>query len=119
MIAHHETVWFWVGQIEKERDLATLSKFTDRMSLTNLKNIANTDIRRSVKQIGDGIADGMKEMTNVDIVGNMMELQRGDTSRITEGADFWLFRVLLISVYVLYGGFGLYSLVAIGDADGL
>eukprot|EP01083_Nonionella_stella_P101328 287120_1 len=85
VIAFYNSVWFWVGRVERDRNFRTFSK---------LKNF--TSLRK--------IQSGLSRMK-----------KKKDMARVFEEAAFWKYRCLLISVFVLYGGFGLYSLVSIGN----
>lgn len=99
VIAFYNSVWFWIGRVEKDRDIQTFSK------IKNLKNIKNVNI----KEIGHDMKEKMKNVTH---------LNREKLSTMYEGVEFWQFRLGLIAVFVLYGGYALYSLLAIGNYNG-
>ena len=93
MIAFYNSVWFWIGRKEEESGVDTniLSKVKD--TVTNPK-------------------EQMKKMADTVIH------PRDQAKKVYESMSFLQFRPGLIAVFVLYAGYALYSLLAIGNYNG-
>ena len=93
VIAFYNSVWFWIGRKEEESGVDTniLSKVKD--TVTNPK-------------------EQMKKMADTVIH------PRDQAKKVYESMSFLQFRLGLIAVFVLYAGYALYSLLAIGNYNG-
>eukprot|EP01084_Bolivina_argentea_P301363 519900_1 len=106
VIMFYNSVWFWIGRVEKEKNFSTFSK------LKNIKNISKGIKQiKNIKNIGNVSLDNIKALSIQNI------RKHSYARKIYEGSEFWQFRLALISVFILYGGYALYSLIAIGNTN--
>ena len=124
VISFYNSVWFWVEFMrnggQDKGAFKSLSRFKDIKGLgsglvSGVKG-AGSGVLAKAKDAGSGmknIGSGMKNL------GSGMKNMGSGVMGLGSSTKWWQFRLGLLSVFVLYFGFAMYSIVAIGGGEDL